>query len=352
MDDTPQDPPPNPGQKPADKPKPVQKPAVKDEPKDDSGDDAPALDWAKAPKTFRAQFDKVSKRVKELESELNAARSGQPSEKDRAAWEEKLTAAEKRAQEREERLQQIDYERSDAYRDSHVKPMEKAFSDAYTAVKSVKVVGPDGEEVQMTESHFNALIRMSDDQAEEAVAQWFGDTGKGVLRANRFLELRRDILRRDEARQEALKNHMSTREQRERQSREASQRTMQQRRDLFQKSIQEGQESHPDLFKPADDDPKGKELMTKGMVISDMAFTAQSVPEDQMPRLHAAIRNKAGAFDYVAYRLRQANKRVAALEKEIEGYKASSPGAGGSRGAGNRPGEMSAEQEIRALASE
>lgn len=281
-------------------------------------------------------------------------RSGQPSDDEIKARDERLTAAEKLAKEREERLQQLDYERSDTYRDTHIKPLQKAFNEAYQATKSLKIMSPEGEEVQMTESHFNALIRMSDDQAEEAAANWFGDNAKGVLRANRILDMRRNILAREEARKEALENHMSTREQRERETREASEREMGKRREMFHASVKEGMERHPEFFKPADDDPKGKELFTKGMSIADMAFTADApVAPEKVPKLHAAIRNKAGAFDYVAYRLRVANREIAKLQERLDAYQKSDPADPmGNRGGTGREGEQSPEQEIRALATD
>jgi hypothetical protein len=87
--------------------------------------------------------------------------------------------------------------------------------------------------------------------------------------------------------------------------------------------------------------------LEQGYMLADLAFNAVDpanvsklpkwvqermvngkLPPQEMAKLHAAIRNKAGAFDRLAYQNKQLQTQLAELKKQLGNYKSSEPGEG------------------------
>jgi hypothetical protein len=62
------------------------------------------------------------------------------------------------------------------------------------------------------------------------------------------------------------------------------------------------------------------------MAWADHAFS--ELPPEEAPRIHAALRNKAGAFDHVVHKLNSTQAQLADALAKLAEYEESKPGAG------------------------
>jgi nucleotide-binding universal stress UspA family protein len=89
---------------------------------------------------------------------------------------EKLSEREKRLEELQTQLQQIDYTRTPEFHERHIKPIAEASRDVEDILKQVEVIGPDGKPQPATIQHFNALLATpSLNEAERVAKQLFGE---------------------------------------------------------------------------------------------------------------------------------------------------------------------------------
>lgn len=300
-----------------------------------------------SPKELRAAYDEAKARIKALETELTTVRSAKPPEDpEKKTLAERLEAAEKRRAEIEDALRMTAYERSDEFKQRYVEPWKQAVQSAYDDIAQLSVTDAEGNAVKATPDHFNALLRMSMSQAVTQAKEWFGDAAPEVL------AMRRHVIELDQASRHAIEVHRKEASERERQMQEQSTRTAEEVRGWWRQYVDEGLNGHPELFQAGDDDPKGKELLTKGFALADRGFSPPSdMPRREVVRLHAAIRNKAGGFDFMVYKARKLAARVKELEAQVAEFEQSQPG----EGAGRKPkpeGAASWQDEIEALARE
>lgn len=325
--------------KPAPEPKAQPKAPVK------PADKAPTKpeDKGSGPKELRAAYESASKRLKELESEREKW-SKQAEDPEKKTLSERLEAVEKRRAELEDEIKFSAYERSQEYKDTYLAPLERALKSAYQDVAQLNLETTDGEKA--TPAHLNTLCRMDLPAAISQSKEWFGDASTEVL------AMRRHILELRDQAEGAVEQFRKNGVERERQRSEMSVRQRDEQRKSFQHHVDEGIEKHPDLFKASEEDGKGKQLLTRGMALADSIFEGgNGIPPAELVKIHAAIRNKAGGYDYLAYRWRQGQNRIKELETKLAEYEASDPGEGsGKRVPKGSPTTW--EQEIEALATE
>lgn len=89
-------------------------------------------------------------------------------------------------------------------------------------------------------------------------------------------------------------------------------------------------------------------MLQKGMANADSVFSGSNLPPEQQAKMHAAFRNMAGAFPYVALKLSRAEAKIAELQGELEAFKSSEPTEPG-RERAEAAGPMSADAEIDEL---
>lgn len=301
------------------------------------------------PKELRAAYERSKARIKELETSLESVRSAKPAEDpEKKTLSERLEVIEKQRKELEDELRVSAWERSPEFKREYAEPFEQAFKDAYAKIVQLTITDAEGNQAKATEQHLNALLRMGYDERLKAIETWF----PGPASAASVAKMVDDIESMHQRKLHAIDQHRKQGEEVFRQRSEQAAKQQEQMRAAWKQHVQEGIDGHPDLFVAADDDPKGKELLTKGMQLADLAFSGSSVlPPTELVKVHAAIRNKAGGYDYLAYRWRQATKRIKELEAKIADYEKSEPG----EGSGRRPAPGKAatwEEEIEALARE
>lgn len=299
--------------------------------------------------TLRENYERLKNELKERDARLakyqEMEKSGKFGEEEKKTYEEKVAAAEKRRQELEEKMQFIDYKESQHYKDNFEKPFVTAYSDGRATASQFKINDPiTGESRQATAEDFDSIMQIADpDAAASKIEELFG-TG---VKAAAIADARKRVLEAHRAKQNAIDEFSKKGSELRKQNLEQQQKFFQEISKTWKSSVDEGMSRLPQLFKPVEGDTKGNEILDAGYRIADLAFDAldQSgmdklpdwvkskmvdgkLPAVEKAKLHAAIRNKAGAFDRVAVQLKQEKAKVAELMKKLEGFEKSKPDDG------------------------
>ena len=324
--------------------KPADKPKVED----------PKPAQAKPPKaaSLREAYDKLKTERAELDSKLkeyqDKEKSWKPNEEREKEYTAKLTAAEKRAQELEDVVKFADYSKSTEYQEQFVKPFNEAFTRGQKIAAQYSVLNEDGSQRKATAEDFNSIMAISDPDAAAAKIEELFGTG---VKAASINAARQAVLEKYEARNNALNEWKSKSGEREKMTAEQSERFQQEMVKDWGDSVRSGQERLPEVFKPAEGANVENDILEQGNRLADLAFGALPAAEfDKLPdfvkrdlkngqlhpkakvHLHAAIRNKAGAFDRVVYQNKQMAKQLKDLQAKLDGFKKSEPASGVERG--------------------
>lgn len=310
-----------------------------------------------APKQLRDAYSRLRSQVKDLESKLKAEAekaAKQPpaddGEKKRltetlAEREKRLTDLEKRSKDLEQEREFSDFERSETYKKQYWDPYVEAFNDGRELVKQFTVTEGETERPGKAED-FDALMQIANpSQAAQFAADKFGIGQTEVMAA------RREIINRNRQRLKALDDFKAAGDQRQQQM----QATMEELNRTFKATTEAAVAKYPHWFKPTEGeamDAKANELLEKGMKFADeLLFQNKANPQETAKRM-SVIRNKAGAFDRVAYELKKANSRIAELQSKLDEIESSAPGAGTSRRAGaEKPSDTDWESQLASLAT-
>lgn len=310
----------------------------------------------KAPE-LRAAYSNLKKTHKEAVTKLEAAekrlveleeKAGLSAEAEKL--QQRLELAEKRSKELEDQIRFVDYQKSDEYKEKYHTPFLNAYQTGRNKIASLRVMERknDLDEVvqearKATPEDFDAIMRISDDaQAAELADKLFGPM------ANLVIYHREKVIDLNTARNNAIEEYQkkgSEREEVTKRMRSESQKKVQ---GVFKKAVEEGIKKYPQWFKAADDDAQGKEMLEKGLQKADSIFTSKNVPPEELAQAHAAFRNMAGAFPFVALKLHRAEAKITELQAELEQFKKSTPSEP-SRERGNGNGILSFDDEIDAL---
>jgi hypothetical protein len=345
--------------KPADKqqdPPPADK-TEDDAPQDKAGDKTPdkstdkPADKGKPEKaaTLRENYERLKKDLADRDARLakyqELEKTGKFGDEEKKAYEQKVQEAEKRRNELEEKIKFVDYKESAEYKEKYEKPLVDAYADGMKAAAQYKITDPaTGEVRQATAEDFQAIMQIADpDAAASMIEELFGT---GIKAAN-VAAARQKVLDAHAARASALEKFAKEGTTLRQQQIEQQQKAQAELAKTWQAERDAGMERLPQLFKPVEGDAKGNEVLETGYRLADLAFNALDVegiaklpqwiqermvngklPPIEQAKLHAAIRNKAGAFDRVAYQNKQLTAQIAELQKQLDGFKSSQPDKG------------------------
>jgi len=307
------------------------------------------------PKTapeLRAAYEANKKRLAELEKEVTTLKAKPAEDPDKQALASALKDREEKLAKLSEELKFANFETTDEYKQNYLKPFEDAFSEGREKASSRVVTSDDGTPRQGTPADFDAIMRISNDgEAEEKAIELFGKGAYGIISA------REKVLDAHKKRVNAISDHKGKFAERDKARAEqmAKQRAeMEQRRGTmaasFKKLNEETVAKYPQIFKADDTDEEGKAALEKGFAIADRGFTPSGkIPPEEMVKVHSAIRNKAGAFDFVYLKLNRATAKLKELETQLAEFKKSEPAGGIDRRGTQGAGALSAEEEIDAL---
>ncbi|MEN6532764.1 MAG: hypothetical protein ABFD89_03825, partial [Bryobacteraceae bacterium] len=214
----------------------------------------------------------------------------------------------------------------------------------------------DGTTRPGTPDDFKAIMSIHNDaQAAKVAVEMFGEQAPLVMYD------RARVQEKMREREEALETNRHASAEREKlrtaeqmAKRERAQQQFARMGEDFKRMTSEAVEKYPQYFKAEEGDTEGERLLQKGFELMEKAFSGPNgLPAEQRVAVHAAMHNKAAAFDYVVYKARKEKaaltERVSELEKELEQFKSSEPGPDG--GGHKKPAAFKTfEEEIDALA--
>jgi hypothetical protein len=293
----------------------------------------------------KKERDEIAKERDALKAEIEGLRKQQPQFDPQEHPEFKKMS--ERTKQLEEHIKFVDYTRSAEFKEKFQEPYFKSWAEAANKVKQFQIPNADGTVRAPSEAEFADLVSNGDDnQVADKLSEWFG---ANTLKAERVMKLR-DQVREAGLAMERAKEEFATKGaerektlalERQRAEKEAQQKSLE-RADKFHRLMESGlnDERLAAYFKAPEDDPKAKELLTKGMQDADRAFGLGENPEEdedtQISR-HAAIRNRAGGWPMLKYLYDKSKSRVAELEKELADYKKSEPTDGSPAISGGAP---------------
>lgn len=293
-----------------------------------------------APKQLREAYANLKSKMAEIQKERDGFKEQlskpPPEDPEKKTLAERLTAREKRIQEIEDILRLKAYEEHPEYKQKWHQPFIDAYSRGRDAVSRIKVNNDDGELRQGTTEDWDAYMRIQDeDQASEFAERVFGNK-KGMVEYHRM-----QAIQKNDERKRAIEENKKVAADLEKQHAELQEQQKKVIGEFWTKSNEDAAKKYPQWFAPTEGDEKGNELLARGMHLADRAFSSgQPLADGDKPlnpkdlvSLHNAVRNKAGAFDRLAYQHAQAQKKIKALETKLAAFEASVPGQGeGKRG--------------------
>jgi hypothetical protein len=291
----------------------------------------------KKPSDFlREELAKQKARAEAYEKELTALKAPKE-DPEKIQLTERVTAAEKRAQEREDELRHVNYERSEEYQTKYFKPYVEAFNVARNKITSLDVVErkqvdpATGEERivqkgrQAVPEDFDQIALMpSDREARLLAKQLFGeDYAVAIQHREKVHELnlaRNTALneqRTKGAEREKLQTEQRTKAQAESQKRNA---------EMWTSANKEFAEKHPDWFADVEGDEEGNAMLKKDISTTDALFgDVSQLPPEKVVKLHSEMRNRAAAAGRLAHLLTKTKAELAEAKKKLQGYEGSEP---------------------------
>lgn len=288
---------------------------------------------------------------------------------EKKTYEEKLAEREKaleehkkRVAEYEQELQFTNFTKSQTYKDQYEKPFINAYKLGQAKTAMLQVVertDEAGNVIQAardaTAADFDSIMRITDERiAIKKAHELFGEAAAVVLnhreRVNEKSALAEEAVA--EYRSKGAEREKAMREQQDKQSKEVT--------GMIENFRTAAIEKYPSLFKPEEGDTKGNELLEKGNHLLQRVLNGgapikdgeKQMTNEEMAIAVAAVRNKAAAFDRVAYKASTLAKRVKELEKELEQFKSSSPRNGDGKGRAHTPEEDDPMKKIWAMGKE
>ena len=292
---------------------------------------------------LREAYAKEKAEREKLQKEIEALKSPKE-DPEKLELKTKYEAAEKKAIEREERLRQVEYEKSDEYSEKFLKPYQDALALGLHKVKSFDVVeqtvtklNPDtGEnetrvlqkERPATDDDFLQICREGDDREARKLAKWkFGSD------ANEVMAHREKVLEANRQRHGALEDFKKNGAEREKIGNE--QRAKQQKEFAdFQAKLRETHypkwaEQNKESVTLDETDTDGKSILERDRSVTDKLFSQDhGFSKEKQVELHAAMRNRAAHYGVVQHKLKLAQKQISEMAAKLKGYEESEPGEG------------------------
>jgi hypothetical protein len=317
-----------------------------------SGQDGAGSDAKAVRKTPWQLVHQYEAEIATLRKDLETSKSSSGSVKehpDYKAVQEELKSAKSRADDLESKIRFVSYKDSQEFKDSYEKPYVDAWITGRSRVAGMTVtVDPDtGSTRQGKAEDFDQLMKIhSDDDAAEFAAVHFGNKASAVLYHRERVQ---ELSAKADRAVEEYKTKGSEQEKQAREQSETFNKTVgTEVGRLWTDTIKAAEEKYPQWSKPVEGDEKGNQLLAKGVELANKAFASFNVFDPrlskeqraEMVKSHTALFNKAAWFDRLAYADAQKARKISELEKQLEDYKQSEPGAGSGRRSANGAGAI------------
>lgn len=290
---------------------------------------------------LREKFEQEQRQRMALEAEVKSYRDGKLMEHPEVKTiRQRLEAAEKRRQQLEEEIRFSAYERSQEYQDKYERPFLDAYQLGRGKVAKLEIVEQSQEDPATGEKRvlqqarpaapedFDRIMAiMNDREASKLAKQLFGDDAAMVMyHRERVMEL-------NNSRHSAIEHYRKTGAETLQKQAEQEAFKQEQTSRMWSEYNKEVVERFPQWLKPDENDPEANKLLEAGMEMADRAFSgANGLSPEQTVRLHAMIRNRAGAFPRAAHMVGKLQAKVEELEAALAEYQKSEPATGEGKG--------------------
>jgi hypothetical protein len=280
-------------------------------------------DHYKTKRELETKLGELEKKAKELEGKATQSPADLAKIK---ANDERIAQLEKDLQERESRLIQADYSKSDEFKRLYIDKGAKAYAKAIGEIKSLKVKVVDGEgnesDRPATQADFDSIRKLEPYDQDRKIHEMFGTSASRVA-------LHLNILNSIES--EANDAILNANEKSAAARREA---------DLQRESFNGEFKTHSEaamselttkfkeFFAPDETNPEASKALEGGYSFVDetVANTAKMSPKERAEST-AIIRGLAAAAPRLMVEKKQLVSKVKALEEEISKFRKSAPGA-------------------------
>ncbi len=313
--------------------------------------------WKTAPKHLKNDHYKFKRetetkisgyeaKIKELEGKSVQSPADLKRIKD---LEERSAQLEKDLSDREDRLKQADYSKSDEFKRNYVDKGTRAYNKAVADVKALKVTvtDADGNEIERpaTQADFDAIRKLDPYEQDRKLDEMFGPSAKRVAL---HINLLNSI---EEEANEAITSAREKSAAKEKEQAELNQKQGAEFETHSKTAMDELVKSHPMYFAPDETNPEASKALEGGMkFVEDAAKNANSMSPKQYAETTVILKALAGAAPRLMVEGRQKDAKIKGLEDELAKYRKSSPGAAspGSSGAPVVKEERGIEAAVRA----
>lgn len=295
-------------------------------------DDTPAEKMA--PAALRSAYDKLKKELKEIRGKTASDPKEHPEFKSLsekvAAKEKEYAELQKRANDLEETIRYVDYEKSSEFQEKYYKPYVATWRTAAQEIAKLSVPNEDGTTRKATIEDLQSIVSEPDtERALDMAEKLFGNATK----ANYVINHRDRIIAASQAQEEAKAEYKEKGAALSKQSEAHRAEATKQETELWESNNKAWQEKHKDFLAVEDGDEKGKEALDLGVKAADMAFgDTSSMTLQQRAKLYSDTRNRAAMYGVVSHKLTKAQEHIKALEAQIAEYEQSGPGKGATKG--------------------
>lgn len=313
-----------------------------------------------APKQLREAYTVAKNRIAEMEKAITELKSKPADNGELKALQEKLAEREKRMEDIQKELEFTAFEKSERFKETYEKPYHRAWNLGRAWVASLTVKDPGtGDVRQGTPADFDAIMQLSGqdpDQAAELMDAMLG--GKSASVAPYMAKVNEHLQNMQEALKEAREKGVTRDKENETRVSKQSQEIRESIESAWKRFQGEAIEKYPHWFKPTEGDEEGNKALEKGFEQAARAFSKLNAadpnltPEErqQIVASHAALFNKAAAFPRLVVQLKQRDAKIAALEKELSGFRSSQPGGGAGAPRSGGSGDEGWESALEKLA--
>ena len=298
--------------------------------------------------------DEFKKRAAEAEAKVIEVTKSIPSEEVRKANSEELQRKETRLKELEEEIIYVNFSKSEKFRKEYQEPYDRARNSAMSELSQINVTdAKTGEERVAQQEDLMELVYLPLGQAQDLAEERFGKF------ANIAMGHRKEVRSLFEAQYYALedaKKNGSVREQQRMEQFQSMQQAMTKEVGEIWSKFNESatkDEKYGKFFTPIEGDAEGNQRLEKGYALVDKAFSEnpfspnlKSEDRAAIVKRHAAVRNRAAAFGRLVQQVSQAEAKIAALTKELEQFKTSTPPVGGGAHAATAAGPASTRDSV------
>jgi len=330
--------------KPAEPPAPA-KPAAKADPAPAEPAPKPGEepDWSKAPQKWHKIYEdhkaKTTGTIRSLEEKVKALegkRVEAPGDAAKiAAYEKQIEDIRKEALTTKQRLAEVDYTKSDEYREKFTDRAQRIWTKAVQLVKQLKVTDSEGNQRPATQDDFESIRTAPEHLRSFKAKELFGED----IDPNAITKYADAI---DQVREEAdlaVARHAQTIEQTTTQRAAEARKGQESYQTQYQSALKAIQDN-PDYgtwFKPDENDPEASKLLQDGFdEIEKVTAALNEMPTDAQAAYAAVFRARAAAMPRLLVAHNRVKAELEAVKTELAKLRGKDPGNIG-KGGGEAP---------------